>query len=288
MRRNLSILIFLFLGLSVSVGQPPAGYYNPANGLSGTALRSALHDIIDNHTVSTYTDLWTHFQSTDKKSDGKVWDMYSDKPGLTPPYTYTFVTNQCGNYNSEGDCYNREHSFPKSWFGGEVLPMYTDLFHLFPTDGWVNNKRGNLPFGTTASPSWTSLNGSKVGPSSWSGYSGEVFEPIAEYKGDLARAILYMGVRYYSEDSSWPGSPMVSGSAPVEWAKLLLLKWHNDDPVSQKETDRNNAVYIIQGNRNPFVDKPEYAALIWGSPSSSDGPADSNAVTHCLPCTCPR
>src|SRR5665648_900188 len=160
----------VFLGflagiILISAGaQPPAGYYDPASGKTGKALQQSLHDIIDNHTVLTYSDLWTSFQNTDKKADGTVWDMYSDTPGGTPAYTFTFSTDQCGNYSAEGDCYNREHSFPKSWFN-DASPMYTDLFHLYPTDGYVNNRRGNYPFGETASPLWTSTNGSMVGPS---------------------------------------------------------------------------------------------------------------------------
>ncbi len=254
-----------FLLFTIILRSQPAGYYDSAAGLTGTALQQALHDIIDNHTSVTYNDLWTHFQSTDKKSDGTVWDMYSDIPSGTPLYTYIFITDQCGNYDSEADCYNREHSFPKSWFGGEVTPMYTDLFHLYPTDGYVNNKRDNYPFGTTATPAWTSSNGSKLGTCSYTGYSGTVFEPINAYKGDFARSFFYMAVRYYGEDAAWPGSDMVTGSQPKAWALRMLMEWNQSDPVSQKERDRNNAVYAIQGNRNPFIDNTSYVDLIWGS-----------------------
>lgn len=256
-----------FTMLVVILQGQPAGYYDSAAGLTGTSLQQALHDIIDNHTVSTYSFLWTHFQSTDKRPDGKVWDMYSDIPSGTPVYRYIFVTNQCGNYDSEGDCYNREHSFPKSWFGGDDrYPMYSDLFHLYPTDGWVNNKRGNYPFGTTSAATWTSTNGSKVGSCSFTGYTGVVFEPINEYKGDLARSYFYMAVRYFGEDATWPAvSEMVTGSQPKPWALKMLMEWDQADPVSQKEKDRNEAVYAIQGNRNPFIDNTAYVDLIWGS-----------------------
>ncbi len=269
-QRLISIIsAWCLLVLTIS-GQAPAGYYDSANGLTGTALQQALHNIIDNHTSLTYTDLWTAFKTTDKKSDGSVWDMYSDKPSGTPAYTYTFVTDQCGTYSKEGDCYNREHSFPKSWFGGEVSPMYTDLFHLYPTDGYVNGKRSNYAFGEVSSSSWTSSNGSKLGPSSVSGFTGTVFEPIDEYKGDFARSYFYMATRYYGEDSSWPGSDMVDGAEPKAWALAMLLQWHRDDPVSQKETDRNNAVYALQHNRNPYIDYPLYVEMVWGTMSSSD------------------
>jgi endonuclease I len=296
-RHILSFLIY-FLVAGYSAAQP-AGYYDSASGLSGILLQQALHDIIDNHTYVTYAQLWTAFQSTDKKSDGKVWDMYSDNPSGTPAYTFTFVTDQCGNYSKEGDCYNREHSFPKSWFGGEVEPMYTDLFHLYPTDGKVNGMRDNYPFGTVTNPTWTSTNGSKLGPSSYPGYTGIVFEPINAYKGDFARTYFYMAVRYYKEDSGWPGSDMVIGSQPKSWALKMLLEWDISDPVSQKEKDRNEAIYSIQGNRNPFIDNPAYVSLIWGTQTGMHETNDNNVeiklhpnpasdyVTIELPCCFP-
>lgn len=262
-------LILLLSGKSILNCQP-AGYYDSASGLTGTALQQALHNIIDNHTVRTYADLWTDLQSTDKKSDGKVWDMYSDIPGGTPIYTYTFVTDQCGSDNGpEGYCYNREHSFPKSWFN-DASPMYTDLFHIYPTDYWVNNKRGNYPYGEISSATWTSTNGSKLGPSSYPGYTGIVFEPIDGYKGDFARTYFYMATRYYGEDSAWPGSPMVDGAQPVAWAIKMLMEWDIADPVSVKETDRNNSVYAIQGNRNPFIDNTTFSNRIWGTESGTN------------------
>lgn len=260
---------FLFLSLFLSyvaAFTQPAGYYDAASGQTGEALQTALYNIIDNHVVRTYDQLWTDFQSTDAKANGKVWDMYSDVPGGSPAYEYTFITDQCGNYDEEGDCYNREHSIPASWFN-DALPMYADLFHLIPTDGYVNNKRSNYPFGEVGSTSWTSTNGSKLGSSNYPGYSGTVFEPIDEYKGDIARNYLYMATRYKNVISSWSGEMLADNSYPVftEWALNMLLEWHTNDPVSQKEIDRNNAIYAIQQNRNPFIDHPEYANLIWGT-----------------------
>jgi endonuclease I len=272
MKITRSALFFLLFSASLaSNAQIPPGYYNPATGLSGTALQQALHDIIDNHTVVSYNSLWTWYKQTDKKSNGKVWDMYSDIPGGTPPYEYTFVTNQCGNYNSEADCYNREHSWPESWFNG-LSPMSSDIFHIVPSDGYVNGRRGNYPYGKVGSATWTSLNGSKLGTCVSPGYSGTVFEPIDAYKGDFARAYFYMETRYYNEGSSWPGSPMASGSQLLPWGQTLMMLWHLMDPVSQKEINRNDSIYKnVQHNRNPFVDHPEYAALIW--PSSMPAPA---------------
>lgn len=259
-----------------NLSSQPEGYYAPAEGLTGTELKQALHDLIDDHSVATYAALWDQFFYTDRRSDGTIWDMYSDNPEGEPPYVYEFGTDQCGNYSGEGDCYNREHSFPKSWFGGEVEPMYTDLFHIYPTDGYVNNRRGNLPYGETTSPSWTSLNGSRVGSCSVSGYSGNVFEPIDAYKGDLARTYFYMAVRYFGEDGSWPGSDMTDGAELLPWALDMLLDWHQCDPVSEKETARNDAVYEIQGNRNPFIDRPEWAEAVWDV-SGGTGPATNVA-----------
>jgi len=261
--KNLYLVVVFLILIQELSGQIPSGYYNSATGLNGTQLQNALHDIIDDHTVVSYSDLWDEFELTDKKANGKVWDIYSDIPGSTPPYQYNFISDQCGNYSQEGDCYNREHSFPKSWFGGTIYPMYSDLFHVYPTDGWVNGKRGNQPYGEVGNTSWTSFNGSKLGDCNSPGYSGTVFEPIDAYKGDLARSYFYMSTRYYGEDNTWPGSDMFNGSQPKSWALELLWDWHMADPVSSKETDRNNAIYGIQGNRNPFIDHPEYVQTIW-------------------------
>jgi endonuclease I len=258
-------ILFLFIGLSFAlmVSAQPANYYNSANGLTGNQLKVALHNIIKGHSTVSYSNLWNAFWSTDNKGNGVVWDMYSDRPNGNPPYTYYLGQDQCGNYSNEGDCYNREHSWPQSWFNNDGTAR-TDLHHIFPVDGYVNNKRGNYPFGEVRSASWTSQNGSKLGTCMTSGYSGIVFEPIDEYKGDFARAIMYMSVRYYSEDGSWSSSDMTNKSEILPWAIQMLMRWNEQDPVSQKEIDRNNVIYDdYQYNRNPFVDHPEYARMIW-------------------------
>lgn len=206
--------------------------------------------------------MWELFEDTDQKPNGKVWDMYSDIPGGTPPYEYNFGFDQCGNYSGEGDCFNKEHSWPSSWSNDEY-PMKSDLFHIYPTDGYVNGMRSNLPFGEVGSANWTSLNGSKRGYSSYSGYSEIVFEPIDEYKGDFARTYFYMCTRYYNEDSGWIENDMVNGAELKSWALEMLFEWHFADPVSEKEIERNDAVYEIQNNRNPFIDHPEFAYWIW-------------------------
>lgn len=237
----------------------PAGYYASAEGHFGEDLRAALHDIIKNHTVYSYDYAWTAYQTSDVTSDGKVWDVYSDVPGGPQFYRYDFGIDAGGVGGQEGEGYTREHSWPKSWFGGEVSPMYSDLFALYPTDAHVNGNRGNNPYGEVASPEWTSLNGSKRGACSYPGYTGIVFEPIDEYKGDVARTYFYMSTRYYTEDAGWPGSPMTVGADLMPWAAEMLLEWHAQDPVSQKEIDRNGTICGLQRNRNPFIDRPEFA-----------------------------
>ena len=262
MRRFVLLWVFL-AAVSTAMAQAPANYYNSANGLTGDQLKVALHNIIKNHTSISYAQIWNAFWSTDNKGNGIVWDMYSDRPNGNPPYTFYLGQDQCGTYSGEGDCYNREHSWPQSWFNDQTTPR-TDLHHIFATDGYVNNRRSNYPFGEVQSATWTSRNGSKLGSSKTPGYSGTVFEPIDAYKGDFARAIMYMSVRYYGEDSGWGNSDMTTKSVIKPWAVNMLLRWNELDPVSQKEIDRNNAIYNdYQHNRNPFVDHPEYARMIW-------------------------
>jgi len=262
-------LIAVFALVAFRLDAQPAGYYSSAAGLTGTSLRSALHNIIDNHNSLSYNSLWTYFEDTDKKSNGKVWDMYSN-------CQFYFDGDQCGSYDSECDCYNREHSWPKSWFNDQSVPR-TDLHHIFPTDGYVNNKRGNMPFGEVGSATWTSsTSGSKLGYCSYPGYSGIVFEPVDEYKGDFARVYFYMCTRYYGEDSSWEETDMTDGAELKPWALQMMMQWHENDPVSQKEINRNNAVYQVQGNRNPFIDNPEYVAMIWD-------PNWQGSVDDCVP-----
>ncbi len=268
----------MFLSVSlIGVAQIPNGYYNNANDKTGDELKAALHNIIKGHTTVSYSNLWDAFWSTDNKGDGVVWDMYSDVPGGTPPYTYQLGEGQCGEYNSEGDCYNREHSWPQSWCNSQTIPS-CDLHHIFPTDGWVNMKRGSNPFGEVQSASWTSQNGSKLGTCKSSlGYSGTVFEPIDAYKGDFARALMYMSVRYYGEDNNWGSSDMTNKSEILPWAIAMLMDWNEQDPVSQKEIDRNNAIYTdYQHNRNPFVDHPEYARMIWDPDWQGGGGSGGN------------
>lgn len=258
----------------------PVGYYDSAEGLAGDDLRAALHGIIDDHTVLTYASSWESFYTTDDKPNGKVWDMYSDVPGGTPPYEYTFGVDQGGIGGVEGTGYNREHAWPSSWSGGELLPKYSDLFTLYPTDNFVNNQRGSDPYGVVSSPTWTSLNGCKRGDCTYPGYSGIAFEPIYEYKGDFARTYFYVTVRYYTEDVAWSTSAMTDGADILPWAVNMLLDWHEADPVDRKELERNGTVYGMQHNRNPFIDRPEFADLLYQAAGLEDEPAAPAFALH--------
>lgn len=253
-------------------------YYQAANGLSGFALKTALHNIIKGHAAQGYGALWGFYSANSLdlyfENDGSILDIYSENPNGTDPYNYTAITNQCGSYNSEADCYNREHSFPRSWFGGSIEPMNSDVHFIFATDGQVNAYRGSFPYGEVGTNDVVSNNGSARGSAqSGLGYSGTVFEPIDEFKGDMARATLYVATRYENivagwENNSSSSDAVLNGSNSQvyeTWYLNLLKQWHQQDPVSQKEIDRNNAAHVYQGNRNPFVDHPEYVQSIWGN-----------------------
>ena len=178
---------------------PTAAYYQNADGKMGAELKTAMSGIIYNRTEKSYDYLWTAFLTTDVRSDGKIWDMYSNITNYTP------VTSG-SNYSSEGVCYNREHSFPQSWFGS-TSPMYTDLHHIYPTDGFVNGMRSNNPFGETNGEDYTSANNfSKLGKCTYPGYTGKVFEPADEYKGDFARTYFYVVTCYEEQLPGWYSS----------------------------------------------------------------------------------
>ena len=251
-------------------------YYKAADGKKGAALKTALCGIIYNRTEESYDDLWNDFKKTDKRSDGKVWDMYS---GIS---NFVFDTDKdTGTAGSEGKYYNREHSFPRSWFGGAVTPMNTDLFHLYPTDKVVNGKRANWPFGETDGANYGSDKGyiseggfSKLGANTYADYSGMVFEPNDLYKGDLARTYFYMVTCYEEKLSDWYKIGEKGATATIDgstypgfqvWQLNMLMNWAANDQVSEKEYNRNIAVCGIQKNRNPFIDYQGLEQYIWGS-----------------------
>ena len=267
MRNIITSLLILLIGLS-TLANIPNGYYNNAVGKKDEALMTALEGIIYTHTKLSYNYMWTAYDSTDVGDDGYYIDMYSN-------CKYNHNSTHVAGASYVGEGINREHSFPKSWFGGEVDPMFTDLTMLIPTDAFVNQRRSNYPYGvcaggityTTDSLGVTMLG--KLGTSTYNGYTSTVFEPDDEYKGDFARIYFYMVTCYKSVVSNWPGSGQLDYAtnnykAFSNWSLQLLMEWHRADPVSAKEIARNEAVYKEQGNRNPFVDHPELAEYIWG------------------------
>ena len=238
--------------------------------------------------IANYGDMWTlftqpAFRDNYYENDGSLLDMYSENPTGADPYSYTSTSQQCGNYSREGDCYNREHLIPQSYFDSYAVdPMKKDPFVVVPSDGKVNGDRNNYPFGKVGTATYTSQNGSKRGNGINSGYaqgySGIVFEPVDDFKGDIARAFFYFATRYEdfmgnfyttANASTCQAKNMFDGSTGRVFTNPfidILVKWHTDDPVSPKEIAINNAVYYNhQNNRNPYIDHPEYVGMIWNS-----------------------
>lgn len=288
--RIFSSFIFLLLaGWAFAVSVTPAGnlpeYYAAVNNQSGKNLFDNVHTVakVGYHSLG-YDGLWSAYKQTDVRPDGTIWDMYSD-------CHFKLGSKQCGSYGKECDCYNREHSIPKSWFGKTTSGPGCDIFHLVPTDRKVNNMRNNYAFGEVSSASYTSGNGSKLGSSKTISIdgktvagdnisatcSGRVFEPIDEYKGDFARGYFGTMIRWagdYQAFTSGNGGSIFSGNYTAtgnfgltKYGVALLLKWHREDPVSEKEIDRNNGIQSTQGNRNPFIDYPYLVEYIWGEKS---------------------
>lgn len=275
MKKNYTLL--LLFSMAIGFAQIPAGYYNTATG-TGYTLKTQLYNIIKNNTNTTshasYGDLWTlytqaAFRDNYYENDGSLMDVYSENPTGTDSYEYTSSSQQCGSYSGEGSCYNREHVMPQSVWGS-AYPMYSDAHFVLPTDGYVNNKRDNYPYGRVNTATYTSDNGSKLGGNLNSGYSagytGVVFEPIDEFKGDIARSLLYFATRYETLVTGWSYA-MFNGTTTQVYTdafKNILLTWNDLDPVSPYEIAKNNRVYIFQNNRNPYIDHPEYVHNVWG------------------------
>lgn len=257
----------IFAGTVTASAEAPSNYYSSCENKGGRSLLESLSAVVNGHTNVGYDGLWNVYKTSDVRANGKVWDMYSTKE-------WTVGQQRCGNYTYVGDCINREHSMPKSWFS-DASPMKSDAFHVYPTDGKVNGQRSNFPYGEcSGGTTLPSNNGVKalgrLGTSTFPGYSGKVFEPDDQYKGDFARSYFYMAACYYDRIAGW-SSPMLAGNnypAFSSWAVDLLLKWHRQDPVSEKERVRNDAVYAHQRNRNPFIDYPDMVEYIWGDKTS--------------------
>jgi endonuclease I len=276
--------LLLILVAQFSFGQIPSGYYTTATG-TGYTLKTQLRRIIDNvndgipseHTSTDpgYAGLYVTYTTSDIDSfyenDGTMLDMYTENP-TGPECAFTYGINQDDGSGGTSECekYNREHIVPQSAFGS-ATPMYSDAHFVCPSDKYVNAQRGNFPFGVVSPASNTYTNGSERGSNLNSGYSagyvGTVFEPINEFKGDIARMLLYFGTRYETQMTSFSYT-MFDGSTDQVYTNTflnILLKWHLDDPVSAREVSRNNAIYARQNNRNPYIDNPNYVCQIWPS-----------------------
>lgn len=277
-------LIILLCCFSFAIAQPSATYYNAATG-TGYALKTQLKTIISAGYIDRgYAGLWTTYNTSDKdagyptglgyENDNSVYDMYSENPtGSANECNFVFVTNQDTGTGGTSECqfYNREHIIPQSVFA-EVLPQRADAHFVTPTDKKVNNVRGNDPHGNVAIATYTSQNGGKLGSSAVPGFTGVVFEPNPAFKGDIARMYFYFVTRYEATVASYiyemfNGTTGQSLSTPF---LNMLLQWNAQDPVSEFEIKRNNAIFARQNNRNPFIDNNSYVTAIWGSPLASD------------------
>ncbi|WP_296150036.1 endonuclease [uncultured Flavobacterium sp.] len=305
MKKLYTLLLLSFTAVGFS--QAPANYYNSATG-TGYTLKTQLKAIITaGHIDRGYAGLWTTYATSDRdmgigyENDNTIVDIYSENPVGTDPYNFIYDINQCGTYTNEGDCYNREHLVPQSYFE-DVTTDYTrtDAHHIVPTDGKVNNYRNNYAFGKVNTATYTSQNGSKLGPLLNSGYSAGagtpvVFEPIDEFKGDVARCFLYFATRYEDQMDEFyasktlaqvPAKAMFDGSINKVFSSTflnILLTWNQQDPVSAKEMKRNNAIYTRQGNRNPYIDNNAYVTAIWGLPALSTQTFDALANVSVYP-----
>lgn len=268
------LIVFVFFGKNL-FSQIPSGYYDSAEGKRGAELKTALYNIIKEpaYWSGKYINAASFFSTYDLTPDGYIWDMYSN--------------NHCTQWSGCG--LNREHNMPKSWFGissgnEDSAPIGCDYNNLYPSNADANTAKSNYPLGEVGSQITFNNGVSKVGKSKIQikngAYNGNVFEPADEYKGDFARDYMYMVTCYENYASKWTTSygmiMLENDTFPTltPYSIELLLRWSENDPVSQKEIDRNNAVYAVQGNRNPFVDHPEYAEYIWGEQTAQiDGDA---------------
>jgi endonuclease I/chitodextrinase len=275
--------IILLIGLCcffVGYSQAPAGYYSTATG-TGYTLKTQLYNKIKGHTDKGYAGLWTTYSTSDRdhqnENDNTIFDLYSENQNGVDPYTFIYSTEQCGTYAVEGDCYNREHMIPQSVFNS-AAPMVSDAHFIPPTDGKVNGLRSDFPHGMVAVASTTTQNGSKLGTSAVSGFTGTVFEPANAFKGDIARMYFYFVTRYENTVANYiyPMFNRTSNQVFTTSFLNMLLTWHANDPVSAREIERNNAIYARQGNRNPFIDNPSYVNAIWGA-APGGGTTDTTA-----------
>ncbi|MFE9396560.1 endonuclease I family protein [Streptomyces flavidovirens] len=234
---------------AVAAASDVSSYYAAADGKTGAALKSALHTIISSQSTVSYDQVWTALKNTDQDpaNTANVIELYTGKS--------IAKTRNGGN---TGD-WNREHVWAKSHgdFGTTTGPG-TDLHHLRPEDVTVNNIRGNKDFDN---------GGSTVSGATGNYTDADSFEPRNAVKGDVARMILYMAVRYDGGDGFAdlePNDRVGNGSLPAIGRLSVLKQWSLQDPPDTFEQRRNEVIYsTYQHNRNPFIDHPEWVESIW-------------------------
>ncbi|GEA13557.1 ExeM/NucH family extracellular endonuclease [Alteromonas sp. KUL49] len=241
-----------------------------ANNESADNLKSIAQNIISTgHNVLSYSEVWSGLTQTDEDP--------TDTDNIILFYKGTALakfSNGSGDQSSDPDNWNREHTWASSHgFSSSTYTAYTDIHHLRPTDISVNSSRGNLDFDN---------GGSALSEAPSNLIDGDSFEPRDAVKGDVARALFYMDTRYDGSDGTEDDLSLVnrltSTSEASHGVLCTLLTWHEEDPVDTFESDRNNTVYEFQGNRNPFIDKPELVALVFNSDcdGSTQDPGDGD------------
>ncbi len=257
------------------------GYYNSIHGLSGDDLLWAIYKIISVHDSLSYDNVRGDRTKADLHSNGTIWDIYSNCSFSTSDY----CNNTNYNTQTECECHNREHILPKSWWGGTQDCRYSDLVNVYPTDNATNQKRSAWCYGNVTSKTWSNSLGTKLGTGKVGGWSGTVFEPINEYKGDVARIYCYMVACYLERKYDLGGKGSVvfnyknSRCGFTDNGLKWMLEWHRLDPVSSKEKERNTVVLNKQKNRNPFVDFPNLVEYIWGNKKGEKFYVNSAATT---------
>lgn len=249
--KKLLLLIALGFWIMQSYSQPTA-YYNGTENLTGDDLKTALNDIIKDHTEFSYFASKTIF---------KLSDVDPENPDNVI-LVYTGRSEDNSNYGTGGNFINREHVWAKSHGNfADIQPMDGDVHNLKPSDASVNQDRSNLDFDN---------GGSQHPEATGCYYDSDSWEPRDEVKGDIARIIFYMDTRYEGNNGelNLEAVDFVNTYPNPEHGKLsVLLEWNNLDPPDEFERNRNNVIFSWQKNRNPFIDNPEFANLIWGSAS---------------------
>jgi endonuclease I len=268
---------------AIAWGDPPIGYYNSVDTSSPAALRATLNAVIDDHVKFPYssssTDTWDILEQADEdpNNSANILDVYRNR--------------SIAKFGGGTGPYNREHTWPNSYgfpTNSDTNYPYTDCHHLFLCDVGYNGDRANHPFGDVtagATERITDINdgqggGSGVFPGNSNWFTGNRWQTWIGRKGDVARAMFYMDVRYEGGNHGGSGAAepdliltddtglivTTGGTASVAYMGLLaiLRQWHIDDPVDQRERDRNDVVFSYQGNRNPFIDHPEWVETLYG------------------------